>query len=113
VPHLKNPLVLAGFCLFLFVEIWKGLLKAGILSPLSQRQSSVVVRLILRYGFWLSILAMVSGVGYAAYQVHTDASRAVNQSGTGIQQSGDCSANVNGNHNSTSVNCTDTTGAKK
>jgi hypothetical protein len=88
-------------------------MRAGILSPLSQRQSSIVVRSLLKYGFWLSILAMVSGVGYAACQAHDDAGRTVNQPATVIQQSGDCSTNVNGSNNSTSLNCTDATGGKK
>jgi hypothetical protein len=64
-PYLANPLVLIGFCLFLFFGIHRALLKTKLLTPLSQGQSSFVVRMILRYGFWAAIVILVLGFAYA------------------------------------------------
>jgi hypothetical protein len=101
-PYLKNPLVLLGVCLFLFVGILKVLLKAKIISPLTQRQSAVVLRMFLKYGFWLAIVSMVCGVGYAGYEAQRETIR---PAGTVNQQTGSCGANVNGDRNNTSVDC--------
>jgi hypothetical protein len=67
-PYLVNPLVLIGFCLFLFFGIHWALLKAGLLTPLSQRQSSLVVRMILRYGLLVAIVSLVLGFAYAYHE---------------------------------------------
>jgi hypothetical protein len=69
-PYLVNPLVLIGFCLFLFFGIHWVLLKAGLLTPLSQRQSSLVVRMILRYGLLVAIVILVLGFSYAFLGYH-------------------------------------------
>jgi hypothetical protein len=95
-PYLVNPLVLVGFCLFLFFGIHWALLKAGLLTPLSQRQSSTVIRLFLKHGFWIATIVIILGFGLQTYR---QASHKVNQ------QAGDCSTNVNGDNNTQTVNC--------
>jgi hypothetical protein len=69
-PYLVNPLVLIGFCLFLVFGTHWVLLKAGLLTPLSPRQSSGVIRMILRYGFWVAIIILVLGFAYAFLGYH-------------------------------------------
>jgi hypothetical protein len=101
-PYLANPLVLIGFCLFLSFGVYWALIKSHILSPLSPRQTSVVVRMFLRYGLWVSILMMIVG-GILAYQ---DAG-AHSQKGSIIQQADSCGSNTNGDGNEVTVTCED------
>ena len=72
-PHLANPLVLVGFVLLLVFGVHRTLLKAGILRPVSEQQSSHVVKLILKYGFYIAILTLVCGFLYAALQTYLTA----------------------------------------
>jgi hypothetical protein len=109
-PYLVNPLVLIGFCLFLLFETYQVLLKSGIVSPLSPRQSSLVVRMILRHGLWISIVLMILGFAYAGLRHYRDAG---SHQGAVIQQTGPCGANVSGDHNQANVNCDDTKAGKK
>jgi hypothetical protein len=103
-PYLINPLVLIGFCLFLLFGTHQVLLKAGIVSPLSSRQSSAVVLMILRQGFWISILIIVLGFLYAGFRFHQDAK---NREGSVIQETGSCGSNISGNNNQAAVDCGD------
>jgi hypothetical protein len=66
-PFLVNPLVLVGFGLFLAYGLYQGLLKAGILVPLSQDQSSAIVRLMLNHGFAMAFLVIVLGFAFEAW----------------------------------------------
>lgn len=109
-PYLVNPLVLIGFCLFLLFETYQVLLKSGIVSPLSPRQGSLVVRMILRHGLWISIVIIILGFAYAGVRFHQDAK---GREGSVIQQTGPCGANVSGDHNQTNVNCDDTKAGTK
>jgi hypothetical protein len=112
-PYLTNPLVLIGFCLFLFYGLLWALLKSGLLSRLSQRQSSVVIRMILQYGFRIAIVAIgfvVLGVAYVGFQAHRAASG--HQGTTIIQQSGSCNS-VNTGDGQSSVNCDNTKATPK
>jgi len=102
-PYLVNPLVLVGFCIFLFFGIHWALLKAGLLTPLSQRQSSSVVRAILKYGFWVAILLIILGFAYA----YSNANRNNGQRGPITQQAGTCVSNTVGDNNKGDVNCVD------
>jgi hypothetical protein len=106
-PYLVNPLVLVGFCLFLFLGMHRALLKAGLLVPLSQRQSSTVVSRILRHGFLVAILIVVFGFAYAGLRAYRDARAQHIQQGPVIQQSGPCGSNIVGDNNKTDVNCED------
>ena len=60
---LNNPLVLVGFALMLVFGVQKQLLRAGVLPQLKQREAGIVVRLVLRYGFWLGVLVVILGIG--------------------------------------------------
>lgn len=74
-PYLGNPLVLAGFCLFLLVLVHRVLLKAGVLARLSQRQSSAIVRLMLKHGFAVAILVIVLGFAFEWHKKNVPAPR--------------------------------------
>jgi len=100
-PYLTNPIVLIGFCLFLLFGIHWTVVKAK-LSRLSQRQSSTLLRGLLKYEFWLAI--SVTGLGFA--HVFHNARTQVGRTPI-TQQNGPCSANTVGNNNQTSVDCKD------
>ena len=59
----------------------------------------------MKYGFWLSMVSIVCGVGYAVYMAHIEATHARSRGGVVNQQTGPCGANVNGDNNNTSVDC--------
>ena len=101
-PYLVNPFVLIGFCLFLVFLTIQAPVKSGIISPLSPRQSSVVVRMFLRHALLISIVLIVFGFAYAGLRFYRDAE---SHQGSVIQQTGDCGANVSGDHNQANVNC--------
>lgn len=110
-PYLVNPLVLIGFGLFLVFGIHWALIRAGLLTPLSQRQSAGIVRWILKYGFWLAILLLVLGFAYA-FRTYDSATRKGAQ-GSITQQSGPCSSNTAGDNNNVNVDCTEKEKATK
>lgn len=60
-PYLTHPLVLVGFILFVFFGIHRTLLLAKIIPPLEPSEGSKVVQLLLRYGFWIALVAMIIG----------------------------------------------------
>jgi hypothetical protein len=62
-PYLKHPLVLVGFVLLLFFDIHRQLIESGILKPLTEETSGVVVLTILEYGFWIALAVIVLGIG--------------------------------------------------
>jgi hypothetical protein len=64
-PHLGNPLVLAGFGLFLFFSIHRLLIKSGILPPLAQTDAPAIIKALLRYGFMVAIVIIVLGFLYS------------------------------------------------
>jgi hypothetical protein len=109
-PYLVNPLVLGGFCLFLLAGLHRALLKRGVLTSFSQRQSSTFVRMILKHEFLISFAIVILGFAYAAYRADHDTTI---DRGRGVitQQAGDCGANVAGNGNSANVKC-ESSGAK-
>lgn len=98
-PYLVNPLVLIGLGLFLFFEIHKLLLKANLLSPLSQRQSSTLLRLMVKHWAWVAVLMTVLGVAYAAFRANREAPTPI------TQQTGNCGASVAGDNNHTTIDC--------
>jgi hypothetical protein len=78
--YLANPLVLIGFVLFLAFGIHRALISSGIIPPLDQAGGSVVVRLILRYGFLLAVLLIVLGFGYAYFSgINTETQKVDNE----------------------------------
>jgi hypothetical protein len=72
-PYLTNPLTLVGFALFLVFGVHRTLIRSQIIPPLRQKDAPAIVRLLLAYGFWISILVIVAGFGYTALTlVHKD-----------------------------------------
>jgi hypothetical protein len=99
-PYLKNPLVLIGFILFLLVQL---LSRPKVLNQLSKKQSADILRLLLVFGFLISIGLLLFGVLRVSHQ----------QQSPIIQQTGACGSNVNGNGNKTDINCVDNSEGKK
>jgi hypothetical protein len=103
-PSLSNPYALAGYLVIAIIWLGYALSKARVFSRLSSGQTSTVIRLILKYAFQLSILAIILCVGYAGYRAYLGGDvKTHNNSIT--QQAGDCSTIQNGNGNSASSNC--------
>ena len=71
--YLKHPLVLMGFVLMLIFGVHDKLLEKGIIPTLSADQGSVVVQLMLGYGFWLGVLVVILGFVWQFYKTYIDA----------------------------------------
>ena len=69
-PHLANPFVLIGFVLFLVFSAHRTLIKSKVLQPVERKTSGIIVLAVLRYGFWIGVLLIVFGVGYAAWKTY-------------------------------------------
>jgi len=61
-PYLKDPLVLAGFFLFLGFLFIRGILKAGIIPQLSLALGYRVLQRILLYGFIIALVLIAVGL---------------------------------------------------
>ena len=109
-PYLVNPLVLIGFCLCLVFTIHWTVVRYK-LSKLNQRQSSTLLRGMLKYEFVLAVVLIVLGFLYAfrAY----DRATPKEAKGPLVQQSGTCSANTVGDNNQINVDCTNKDGGTK
>ncbi|MCI5219893.1 MAG: tetratricopeptide repeat protein [Candidatus Electrothrix sp. LOE2] len=62
-PYLTNPLVLAGFGLMLAYGIHWQLMRSGLLAQATKKDSALIIRLFLRYGFWLALVLLLAGFG--------------------------------------------------
>jgi hypothetical protein len=71
-PHLANPFVLIGFVLFLLFSVHQALIKSKILPPVDRKTSGIIILAFLRYGFWIGVLLIVFGVGYAAWKTYRE-----------------------------------------
>jgi hypothetical protein len=111
-PYLGNPLVVVGLCLLLFFGVHRALVKAGILAKLSQRQSSAIIRLLLKHGFAVAIITIVLGFAYGLLRFQVVQKEHVQQ-GAISQQTGACGSNIVGNNNKADVNCPDKTAGAK
>jgi hypothetical protein len=60
--HLANP----------WSSVHWALLRSGILPPVDRRTSGVIVQSPLRYGFWIAVLLIVLGIGYAGYKTYRE-----------------------------------------
>lgn len=69
---LKHPLVLIGFVLMLIFSTYNKLIDKGIIPTLTTQDGSIIVQLILSYGFWLGVLIMLLGFGLQFYRVYSD-----------------------------------------
>ena len=67
-PYLQDPLVLAGFALFLVFGIHRALIKSGLIPPVSRRESGDILRRILRYGFALALVVILLGFVLRLFQ---------------------------------------------
>jgi hypothetical protein len=61
--YLKDPLVLAGFVVFVGFLALRQLLKSGVIPVLQQGQGFKILRLVLSYGFILGLVIIVLGMG--------------------------------------------------
>ena len=74
--HLAHPLVLIGFVLALFFSLFdKIILQSGLLTQITPGESSMILKLILQYGFWLSLLLMPLGFAFAFWKSWTEKKR--------------------------------------
>jgi hypothetical protein len=73
-PFLTHPLVLAGLALALTFGVHRALIRAKLIPPLSRTQGGQVLRIILRYGFWLAFLVVVLGFALSFFDKWTQAS---------------------------------------
>ena len=72
-PHLAgSPLVLIGFVLLLAYGIHWQLMKSGLLRQVNQKDSSLIIRIILRYGFWLALTPLLAGFGLEAWKIYME-----------------------------------------
>jgi tetratricopeptide (TPR) repeat protein len=62
-PYLTHPLVLVGFVVLLAYGIHWQLMRSGLLSQVSKKDSGLIIRLFLRYGFWLALVLLLAGFG--------------------------------------------------
>ncbi len=83
-PYLTHPLVLVGFVLLLAYGIHWQLMKSGLLRQVSQKNSSLIIRLFLRYGFWLALILLLagfglqfSGIGLSAWNSYMDKEKVI------------------------------------
>ena len=102
-PHLTNPLVLVGFCLFMFFEVLRAVLKAS-----TRRSQSPMVSLVLKYGLSAAVMVTILGFGYAVFQGNTNPSR-----GPITQRADQCGSNVAGDGNQVTIDCEDKAPPKK
>jgi hypothetical protein len=63
--HFSDPLVLTGFTLCLLFGTFQVLLRAGLLSRANRRESAGILRLVIHYGFIISVLVALAGFGLA------------------------------------------------
>jgi hypothetical protein len=61
--YLKDPLVLAGFVIFVGFLALRQLLKSGVIPVLQQGEGFRILRLVLSYGFVLGLLIILLGMG--------------------------------------------------
>jgi hypothetical protein len=69
-PYLTNPLVLIGFVLLLVFGVHRSLIRSGLLRPISQQQSSAVVKLLLKYGLLIALVIVALGFGYVYFTTY-------------------------------------------
>jgi tetratricopeptide (TPR) repeat protein len=61
--YLTHPLVLVGFVLMLAYGIHWQLMRSGLLAQATKKDSALIIRLFLRYGFWLALVLLLAGFG--------------------------------------------------
>jgi hypothetical protein len=64
-PYLSNPLVLAGFGLFLFFGLLRALLKSKVMPTVTQRTGGRALLRAINYGFVVALVVIVLGFAFA------------------------------------------------
>ena len=67
-PYLGNPLVLAGFGIFLAVGVLRLVLGLRIFAALNGENTRALLGQVIRYAFILAVLTLAGGFGFATYQ---------------------------------------------
>ncbi|MEM1324030.1 MAG: PDZ domain-containing protein [Bacteroidota bacterium] len=57
-----NPFLVTGIGLFLFFGIHRLIIRSGLIQPFGEKEGSTIVRLILKYGFYIALATTASGV---------------------------------------------------
>ncbi|MCW5205873.1 tetratricopeptide repeat protein [Desulfobulbus sp. F5] len=77
--YLTHPLALIGFVLMLVFGMHKEIVKSGLLPQVSKKDGSEILKLILRYGFWLGLVLVLagfllqfSGIGLSAWNSYME-----------------------------------------
>ncbi len=70
--YLTHPLVLVGFVLMLAYGIHWQLMKSGLLSKVDKKDSGIIIRLFLRYGFWLALILLLAGFALPVWNKYMD-----------------------------------------
>jgi hypothetical protein len=112
-PYLHNYFVLIGFIVAAVTGILYWVLNGSDRAKLSNPQKLTLWLTIAKYAFWFGIVSMLSGLAYSAFHTQQNTNSGPAQSAPVKQQASDCSANVNGANNVTSVNCADKNGGNK
>ena len=64
-PYLTNPLVLAGFGLFLFFVLLRSLLRSKVMPTVTQRTGGQALLRAINYGFVVALVVIVLGFAFA------------------------------------------------
>ena len=64
--QVKNPISLIGLALLLLFSVHHALIRSGIIPPLDRRTGGRLSFAILRYGFFICVLLILSGVALTA-----------------------------------------------
>ncbi|CAK8720504.1 MAG: TPR repeat-containing protein [Candidatus Electronema aureum] len=82
--YLTHPLALVGFVLMLVFGMHKEIVKSGLLPQVSKKDGSEILKLILRYGFWLGLVLVLagfllqfSGIGLSAWNSYMEKEKIV------------------------------------
>ncbi|CAK8724529.1 hypothetical protein LDFHOB_14540 [Candidatus Electronema aureum] len=82
--YLTHPLALVGFVLMLVFGMHKEIVKSGLLPQVSKKDGSEILKLILRYGFWLGLVLVLagfllqfSGIGLSAWNSYMEKEKVV------------------------------------
>ena len=82
--YLTHPLALIGFVLMLVFGMHKEIVKSGLLPQVSKKDGSEIIKLILRYGFWLGLVLVLagfllqfSGIGLSAWNSYMEKEKVV------------------------------------
>ena len=69
-PFLKDPLVLAGFVVFLIVILFKTIIKSGIIPTLTKKSGSDLARKVISYSIIISIFVIVLGFSLEMFKLY-------------------------------------------